>query len=137
MNSRNHFSNRFGSTTVELAFTLPIFFLLLFGFYELSRINLIVHTAEAAAYEGARVGILPGATNAEVVAATENVLDTIAIKNASVTVNPTNLQNLSDTVQVTVDLNFGDNSLLVPKFLTAGHNFTRQCQLIRELQEDD
>lgn len=133
----NRIPNRVGATSVELALTLPIFFLLLFGFYELSRANLIIHTAEAAVYEGARVGILPGATNAEVEDAVNAVLDTIAINGATVSVTPNNLGAPSELVAVSVSINFGDNSALIPKFIGEANTFQRTCELIRELNDDD
>lgn len=132
---KKNISNRFGSTTVELALTLPIFFLLLFGFYELSRANLIIHTAEAAAYEGARIGIIPGATSAEVTDAVNAVLDTVAVNNAQVSVTPANLDTDSELVAVTVEINFGDNSSLIPQFIADSTRFERTCELIRELNE--
>jgi Flp pilus assembly protein TadG len=122
---------RRGATTVEMALTLPILFLLLFGGYELSRANMIMHTCEAAAYEGARVGIVPGATAAEAQTAAEGVLRTTGIKNATIEVNPSNLANASETIAVTIEVAFADNTLLAPLFV-GDLRLVRTCELLRE-----
>ena len=56
---------RQGAAVIEMALTLPVLFLLLFACYEFGRANMIRHTAQGAAYEAARVAIVPGATRAE------------------------------------------------------------------------
>jgi Flp pilus assembly protein TadG len=129
MNTK-HFERR-GATTVEMALTLPILFLLLFGGYELSRANMIMHTCEAAAYEGARVGIVPGATAAQAQTAAEGVLRTTGIKNATIEVNPSNLANASETIAVTIEVAFADNTLLAPLFV-GDLRLVRTCELLRE-----
>ena len=44
---------RHGATTVELALVLPVLFIIVFGSFEFSRLNMLKHLAEVAAYEGA------------------------------------------------------------------------------------
>ena len=66
---------RRGTTTVEFALTAPIVFFLLMGAIELSRANMLRHTTVVAATEGARNGIIPGATSAECHQAAVNELD--------------------------------------------------------------
>ena len=46
--------HRHGVAAVEFALTVPFLFLFIFATYELGRANMIMHTTEAAAYEGAR-----------------------------------------------------------------------------------
>ena len=58
-------ARRRGATTVELALTLPILFLLVFGAIEFSRAHMLQHTTEIAATEAARQAIVPGATAEE------------------------------------------------------------------------
>ena len=55
-------SDRTGALTIEVALCLPLLILLLFGCYEICRTSMILHATQSAAYEGARVGIVPGAT---------------------------------------------------------------------------
>jgi Flp pilus assembly protein TadG len=129
----NRNRNRRGAATVEFAITAPILFLLLFGGFELSRANMLMHTCEAAAYEGARVGIIPGATSQEVSDAVTRILATVGVNNASVQVQPDNLQTESQSVAVTVQFTFQENSLLVPDFMGT-EPFVRTCELLREIE---
>lgn len=124
-------TDRTGATAVEMALTLPVLMLLLFGAYEISRANMIMHGCEAAAYEGARVGIVPGATVAEVTDAVNGVLATIGISNANVTTTPANLATDSETVLVAIEVSFADNFLLAPVFVGSAP-IVRACEMTRE-----
>ena len=55
---------RRAALTVEMALTLPIFFMILFGGLEMVRVNMLRNGLENAAFEGARRGSLPGSTSA-------------------------------------------------------------------------
>ena len=57
---KNNGRRRVGALAVEVAMCLPILLMVLFGCYEVARANMLVHATESAAYEGARVGIIPG-----------------------------------------------------------------------------
>ena len=126
---------RRGATTVEFALTVPILFLLLFGGYELSRANMLMHTCEAAAYEGARVGIVPGSLAQDVENTTNRVLATVGVNNATVTINPANLETPSEIISVTVQFSFQDNSVLASNFMS-NEPFVRTCELLREVDDD-
>ena len=54
---------RRGATTVEFAIVAPVFFLFLLASIEFSRLNIIRHTADNAAYEAARIATRGYATN--------------------------------------------------------------------------
>ena len=125
-------TKRTGATAVEMAMTLPLLMLMLFATYELTRVNMMFHTAEAAAYEGARLGIVPGATNGECEQAVRDILGTAGIKNADVTINPSNLATESESVVVTVSVSYHDNTLMFPMFMGKGARITKTCELVRE-----
>ncbi len=94
---RNH---RRGAVTVEKAVAAPVLFLFVFASVEFSRVNMIRNTIENAAYEGARRGVLPGATAANCAAVTQGLLDIIGVADSTITVGP--LVILADTKEVTV-----------------------------------
>lgn len=131
MRINNHNNSRRGAAAVEFAMTLPVLLLLMFGGYELSRANMMMHTCESAAYEAARLGIVPGASAATVEAEAQRVLNTIGIQNATITVEPANLDEASESIDVTISFSFADNSLFVPVFM-GSEPFRRTCSLIRE-----
>lgn len=123
--------DRRGAVAVEMALTLPILFLILFGAFELGQANMIRHATDAAAYEGARVAILPGATPAEAEAAARQILDTVGVTSFTMQVTPnpilSNTQEVELTIEVPLDQNMG-----VARFVD-GVRFTGRCRLSREL----
>jgi len=124
-------NSRAGATAVEFALTLPILLLFLFGTFELSRGNMMINTTEGAAYEAARVAIIPGSSAEEVELAARQTLVTAGIKNFDFQMTPENLNTDSETVSVQLSVSFADNSLLVPAFLK-NTTFVRTCVLNRE-----
>lgn len=119
---------RRGVTAVEFALTVPVLFLFLFATYELGRANMMKHTAEAAAYEAARVAIVPGSTDAEAIAAAESILATVGIRDADVSISPD-----ANTVRANISFVFQDNMVIFPFFLGENAGVDRTCQLSREL----
>lgn len=128
-----HFGNarRAGTTTVEFEMVAPLVFLFFFAAFEYSRMTMIRHGAELAAYEGARRGIVPGATAADVVNCANRVLATVGTRSASVAVSPNPIT--AQTGQITVDIQvpLDDNSWIAPHFLR-GQRFQRAFTLRRE-----
>ena len=122
-------NNRRGAVVVEFALMLPLLFLFLFGCYEICRANIVMHTCESAAYEGARAGIVPGATPTKTNAAAQSVIETLGI-NAQITTVPDVIDNETEFVSVTIDVDFSENSVLIPKFI--GANIRRTCTMNRE-----
>lgn len=122
---------RRGATAVELSLTLPILFLFVFATYELGRANMMMHTVEAAAYEGARVGIIPGANAEETEQAARDILATAGIREAEVTITPGDLSGNSDTISVEISFRFADNSLMAPLFM-GDRAISRICEMNRE-----
>ena len=114
-----------------MALTLPILFLFLFATYELGRANMMMHTVEAACYEGCRVGIIPGALTDESESAALAVLATAGIRKADVRITPSSLATDSEKVSVEISFRFKDNSLMAPLFM-GDRAITRICEMTRE-----
>lgn len=124
---------RRGAATVEFAMTVPILFLLVFGAIEICRLNIMRHTAENAAYEGARRAIVPGATAAQAQQAASNILSIVGVSGAdvAVSVTPAVIADETSEVTVTVEIPVGNHGWLVPTF-TNGLTLRRSCTLLRE-----
>ena len=116
---------------VEFAICAPLLFLLFFASMEFCRVAMIRHTADNAVYEGCRVGIIPGATNAEVVAETRLILNTLALSNVAINVTPAAIDQDTDEVTVRVNIPLDDNAW-VPNQFVAGRSITRELTLRRE-----
>ena len=108
--------NRTGATMVEFALGAPIFFLLLLASFEFARLNVIRHTADNAAYEAARIAMVPGATAAEAVAEANRILNIVGTRGGRVTVNPATLGPNTNQITVTVDVPMDQNGWITPKF---------------------
>ena len=120
-----------GVITVEVALCLPILLAMLFGSYELARANMMLHSTESAAYEGARVGIIPGATPESVRESVGSVLRTIAVTQFDVTIRPDVITNQTETIEVEVTVPFREN-LAIPVFFIRDPTFVGTCTLRRE-----
>jgi Flp pilus assembly protein TadG len=127
-------NSRRGATVVETALVLPLVFLIFFAAMELSQANALRHTAEAAAYEGARRAITPGATATNAQQAAQSLMGAVAIRGGSVSIEPATI--LPDTKQVTVKVSvpFNQNSLVASTFFRRAV-FSSSCTLNREVME--
>ena len=122
---------RRGTVAVEMALTLPLLLFIVFASYEFARANMIRHTVEAAAYEGARQGILPGADVTQVEDGANFVLASIAARDTTIEVDPSPLIAQSKTVEVIITCPLGSNLTFAPFFLKEG-TIRRSCRLARE-----
>lgn len=122
---------RKGTVAVEFALTVPVLFFLMFSAFEFSRMNMIRHSLDNAAYEGAREGIIPGATTANVRVAVDEMLRIISVREAVVSVFPVELGADVPRLTVTIAVPFQENSWLGPVFFR-NQFVTRSCTLTRE-----
>ena len=122
----------YGAVAVEFAICVPLLFTLLFGCYEMARANLMKHAAESAAYEGARVGIIPGVTEDEIREATEFIMTSVGVNTFTVDVqnNPSEDGN-SEFVTVEIQVPFQENFQL-GTFFIEDPTFRGLCTLKRE-----
>ena len=125
-------SKRNGALTVEVALCLPVLILLLFGAYELTRTSMILHATQSAAYEGARVGIVPGATPEKIAAAAGFVLRTMGVSNFEIETVPAVIERDTPQVEVIVRVPVSDN-LSLPRLFVEDPTFEGTCTLSREL----
>ncbi len=117
MTHKNRLPHRRGATIVEFAITAPIVFLLFFAAFEFSRMNMVRHTMDIAAYEGAREGIVSGATGDEVVTRVNSLLSNVAVRAANVTVTPLVIEPTTRDVTVEIEVPVAANSWVTPRFL--------------------
>jgi Flp pilus assembly protein TadG len=123
---------RHGAATVEFALCAPIFFLLVFAGIELSRTNMLIHTVDAAALQGARRGIVSGATAPQCIQAAQNVLNVGKVTTATVSVSPTTITDGTRTISVTVSVPIDGNLYLTPQFF-GGRSIQRTTTVNREM----
>ena len=124
-------SHRRGATAVEFALVAPAFFLVLFAMFEFSRLNVLRHTADNAAYEAARVAMVPGASAAEATDAAAQLLAIIGARGASITIDPPVITTDTDSVTVAIVIPLDQNGWVVPRF-TRGRQISAQTTLRTE-----
>jgi Flp pilus assembly protein TadG len=107
---------RSGAVVVEFAICAPILFMFFFASLEFSRVNMIRQSIENAVYEGARRGIVPGATADDCRNSAQVVLNSIFARNATISVTPTVITQDTSEVTVAVAVPVNSNSWVTPVF---------------------
>ncbi|MGC4005534.1 MAG: pilus assembly protein [Pirellulales bacterium] len=120
-----------GAALVEFALVAPILFMFFMACIEFSRINMIRNSIAISAYEGARRGIIPGATAAQAEATARASLAATGITPQSVTVSPATLTTSTEVVTVTVTA-AGANNLWISPLFSGGMVLTKSASLSRE-----
>ena len=110
---------RTGATVTEFAIMAPIFFLLIAASVEFSRLNVIRHTADNAAYEAARHIMVPGANASEAVDMAEKLLNVAGAKGSVISIDPRTLTPDTEKVTVSVDIPLDQNGWIAPRFTGA------------------
>ncbi|MBA4031551.1 MAG: transporter [Planctomyces sp.] len=128
---RNQSHLRRGALSVEMSLTIPVLFAIFFGSVEITRLNMLRHTIENAAYEGARQGIVPGATADSARAAALAALAAIDVRDAVVTVDPPVILASTPRVTVEIQVPVARNSWGTSSFVGLTE-LERSCTLSRE-----
>ncbi len=130
MNRRRN-RKRKGASVLEFAIVAPLIFVFFFAAFEYCRFSTLRQTAHQAAFEGARRGIVPGATVTEVRARVATILATVGTRQATVQVEPAVISNSSPTVTVRISLPIEENSW-VPLHFLGDTTLNTMCTLHRE-----
>ena len=125
-------NTRRGALTVEVAICLPILLMFLFACYEIAHANMLLHATESAAYEAARVGIVPGARRDKIESAAAAILNTVGIQDFSIKLTPNVITPDTPKVKVEVAVPFRRNTVS-PQFFIKDPTFRGQCELTREV----
>jgi len=125
---------RRGVAVVEFAVVAPLFFLLVFGMIEFGRMVMVQQVITNASREGARIGVLDGATTADVTTAVNNYLTSAAVQGATVTVDPSppSSAGYGAPVTVTVSVSFNQVSWLPSPMFLGGQTLSAVTVMRRE-----
>lgn len=94
---------------------------------------MLTQTVENAVFEGARRGIVPGATAGECRAEATRILSTVAIRNATIDIIPATINRNTNEVTVRIEVPYQGNTF-VPLNLFRGARVQRQLTMVRELE---
>ncbi len=131
MSKRRKHPKRRGAATVEFALTGSVLFFVVFLAIEFSRINTIHNTAGIAAYQGARRGLVPGASAEQAEAEAQKWLSDVGLKDATVTITPDPITDLTPDVTVEVAVPLKSNAWITPMF-RSDMVIRSECKLLRE-----
>ena len=96
-----------------------------FASLEFSRVNMIRQSIENAVYEGARRGIVPGATAADCRNSAQAVLNSIFARDATISVTPTVITKDTSEVTVAITVPVNNNSWVIPRLLCQQNDLRR------------
>lgn len=122
-----HVPQRSGAASVEMALVAPLFFLLILGLVEFTRMGMVKQALTDSARAGCRKAVLVGTittSDAEAIIRS-HLQSTIASANDAslcrISFTPTQLEGLESgtTITTTVELNYSDVSWIVPRFLSS------------------
>ncbi len=124
---------RKGVAVVELAVCLPVLMLIVLATIESTAMIFLQQSLSIAAYEGARVALVPSSTDVNVQYQAELILEGRQVNNSTVTVTPSNFNAFptGTWIQVVASAPFADNSL-VGGWLFNGHTLTASVEMMKE-----
>lgn len=126
-------SLRSGAAVVEMAIVAPLLVILAMGTLEATTAIHLQQSLEIAAYEGARVALLPDTDAANVRAASKKLLAGRKIKRSQIKVSPANFQvwPYGTEISVQVSTPLSRNSL-VPLFVLRNRTLTAKVTMMKE-----
>jgi Flp pilus assembly protein TadG len=133
--NRQRKGQRRGAAVVELAFTAPVLFLLVFGMIDVGRAVMVQNLITNAARDGARAAVLDGATASEIETQAVSYLADSSVPGATATVSPNPLTSadLGDPVSVTIEVPFSAVSWLPSSMYFQGANLQSTVIMRREV----
>lgn len=122
---------RKGATAVEFALVFPIVISFFAAIIAFSQAVLLRDTSQYAAYMSAREGINLYANRETVVAAAEEALATMRVRNPKIMVSPTVIEKTTEKVTVSVEIPFSDNAWIGAGFIPEDWSFGSEITLTK------
>lgn len=125
--------HRSGAAIVEFAIGLPILVLILFGTIETTNMLFVKQSLKIAAYEATRVAIVPGADQANVQAAVDDILKTRQTEDYHAAIEPADFESAPVGDPITVRVTAGcDNNGFFPSWFYGGRTVTAYATMMKE-----
>lgn len=128
-------SKRKAAAIVELAFVLPILFTLLFGTIEACAMLHLQQTLEIAAYESARVSLVPSSNTKLVKETAERFLKNRNVNGGTITITPSNFEILPIGTNITINVTApASGNLPLPPMFFCGKSLSASCSMMKEYE---
>ena len=124
--------NREGATAVEFAICFPIIMTFFIGMVGITQAFTLRDTAQHAAYEGVRKGIILDSKASDCEEAVQEFARRIRIRGAVTTVTPATLSNSDREITVGVAIPMNENAWIAAPFFPDGWNLYAEVTLSRE-----
>lgn len=123
-----------GNAAVELAVTLPLMALIVFGSVEVCSHIFTKQAIESAAYECVRLAISAGATDTQLQTKMDEILTARGITGATLTTTPSTIAGVErgERITVTISAPASSNSMALTSFVATG-NIQAECVMVKEL----
>ena len=126
-------AGRRGAAIVEVALTLPVLVLICLATIDTCRVIFVRQSAKLAAFECARIGIIPGVTKTQIDRLCATFMSNRSISQATVGLSVVNLSTLTkgDLLTVTVTVPANSNALSSSWFYR-GRTFSESVSILVE-----
>jgi Flp pilus assembly protein TadG len=126
-------SNRHGAALIEFSVCLPIFFLITMATIETCRMVYLRQSLKIAAYECARVGIVPGMTDQAVRDQCDLILLGRKLSNYQLRTSPESIESLKygDLLTVTIEMS-ADKNAIVGSWFYRNRSFQESVTIMAE-----
>lgn len=121
---------RHGAYAVEMAFALPVLFLIIFSGFELMHYFKVRHTVNQAAYAAARQLVVPGGNVNQAINAANRIARVNLLQVDGITVTPQTITRDTRFVTVAINVRFLNEWSVARLF--AGQTITGRCTLAHE-----
>ncbi len=108
---RKHQQRQRGVAAVEFAMIAPLMILFTFAMVEIGRFMIVKEAATHASREGARMAVRPAATVDEVISRVNDELAVLSINEATITIDPPQLENAQPGEMVTVSISIAPETI--------------------------
>lgn len=127
-------TKRRGTTLVEFVLVLPIFFTMLFAGIEFAVIGTIRSTSHNAAYEAARILVVPGAVAKDGTDEAKRIMSIVGVNSLTVTSVPSVITDDTREVTVNIAIPYAENAIFTP-FFVGNVTLQSSCTLRTERYE--
>lgn len=125
--------SRSGAAMVEFALTLPLLLTIVLGTMETCSMLHLKQTLHIAAYEAARVSLVPKTTSAQVSYAAQAILSDRKVLGASISISPVSFSTAPISSYITVTVTASSNSNFgVPLLFYKDKTITGTCSMMKE-----
>jgi Flp pilus assembly protein TadG len=119
----------------EFAVCLPVIVLIVLATIEACTMVFLKQSLTIAAYEGARAGLAPSATNSTITVAANDILTDRRVNGGTIALNPTTLTSVAPGSYYTVSVSApaARNSIIPIRFYR-GRNLTASATMMKEFR---